>query len=138
MVKADTFWPLVAVLSPDRVAGRACVYYATVKSGSCRGAASVRPSTRLRPCLPGSPVRATIPYEPEREANSSSAERIRHEEQKTARQGMVDSRALVVVGPGGRFARMIPRFNQVDPRPTKRLVAGIGQVTPAGGARSEK
>lgn len=45
--------------------------------------------------------------------------------------GMVDSRAVIVVGPDGRVAKVIPRFNQVDPAAYEELAAVIDEVTPA-------
>ena len=44
--------------------------------------------------------------------------------------GMVGSRAVIVVGPDGRVARVIPRFNQVDPAAYEELAAAIDEVTP--------
>jgi peroxiredoxin Q/BCP len=44
--------------------------------------------------------------------------------------GMVGSRAVVVVGPDGRIAEVIPRFNQVDPGAYAQLKAAIDRVTP--------
>ena len=43
---------------------------------------------------------------------------------------MVDSRAVIVVGPDGRVAGVIPRFNQVDPAAYEELAAIIDEVTP--------
>jgi len=42
----------------------------------------------------------------------------------------VDSRAVIVVGPDGRVAGVIPRFNQVDPTAYEELGAIIDEVTP--------
>ena len=44
--------------------------------------------------------------------------------------GMVDSRAVIVVGPDGRVAKVIPQFNQVDPAAYDELAAAIDEVTP--------
>ena len=44
--------------------------------------------------------------------------------------GMVGSRAVIVVGPDGRVAGVIPRFNQVDPAAYEELAAVIDEVTP--------
>jgi len=46
--------------------------------------------------------------------------------------GTVGSRAVVVVGPDGRIAGVIPRFNQVDPTAYSDLGAIIDRVTPEG------
>ena len=43
---------------------------------------------------------------------------------------MVDSRAVIVVGPDGRIAGVIPRFRQVDPTAYEELGAIIDEVTP--------
>jgi peroxiredoxin len=43
---------------------------------------------------------------------------------------MVDSRAVIVVGPDGRIAGVIPRFNQVDPAAYEELAEIIDGVTP--------
>ena len=43
---------------------------------------------------------------------------------------MVDSRAVIVVGPDGRVAGVIPRFNQVDPAAYEELSGIIDEVTP--------
>ena len=43
---------------------------------------------------------------------------------------MVDSRAVIVVGPDGRVAGVIPQFNQVDPAAYEELSAIIDRVTP--------
>ena len=49
--------------------------------------------------------------------------------------GGVGSRAVVVVGPDGKIAEVIPQFNQVDPMAYEALKAVIDRVTPesAGG-----
>ena len=44
--------------------------------------------------------------------------------------GMVGSRAVIVVDPEGRIAEVIPRFNQVDPAAYDQLKAAIDRVTP--------
>ena len=44
--------------------------------------------------------------------------------------GMVGSRAVVVVGPDGRVAKVIPSFNQVDPAAYDELATVIDEVTP--------
>ncbi|MBT8395378.1 MAG: redoxin domain-containing protein [Gemmatimonadetes bacterium] len=44
--------------------------------------------------------------------------------------GMVGSRAVVVVDPEGRIAEVIPRFNQVDPGAYTQLKSAIDRVTP--------
>ena len=43
---------------------------------------------------------------------------------------MVNSRAVIVIGPNGRIAGVIPRFNQVDPAAYEELAAIIDDVTP--------
>ncbi len=43
---------------------------------------------------------------------------------------MVDSRAVVVVGPDGRVAGVIPQFNQVDPAAYDELARIVDEVTP--------
>ena len=43
---------------------------------------------------------------------------------------MVNSRAVIVIGPDGRIAGVIPRFNQVDPAAYEELAAIIDDVTP--------
>lgn len=43
---------------------------------------------------------------------------------------MVDSRAVIVVGPDGRIAGVIPQFNQVDPAAYDELAAIVDRVTP--------
>ena len=43
---------------------------------------------------------------------------------------MVDSRAVIVVGPDGRVAGVIPSFNQVDPAAYEELASIIDEVTP--------
>jgi peroxiredoxin len=44
--------------------------------------------------------------------------------------GMVGSRAVIVVGPDGRIAHVMPRFNQVDLAAYEELAAAIDRVTP--------
>ena len=44
--------------------------------------------------------------------------------------GMVGSRAVIVVDPEGRVAEVIPRFNQVDPGAYSQLKDAIDRVTP--------
>jgi len=44
--------------------------------------------------------------------------------------GVVGSRAVVVVDPEGRIAHVIPSFNQVDPAAYQELKAAIDRVTP--------
>jgi len=44
--------------------------------------------------------------------------------------GMVGSRAVIVVDPEGRIAEVIPQFNQVDPAAYQQLKAAIDRVTP--------
>ena len=44
--------------------------------------------------------------------------------------GMVGSRTVIVVGPDGRIAEVIPTFNQVDPQAYDGLKAAIDRVTP--------
>ena len=44
--------------------------------------------------------------------------------------GVAGSRAVIVVGPDGRIAHVIPRFNQVDPAAYEELAAAIDRVTP--------
>jgi len=44
--------------------------------------------------------------------------------------GMVGSRAVIVVDPEGQIAEVIPRFNQVDPGAYAQLKAAIDRVTP--------
>ena len=44
--------------------------------------------------------------------------------------GMVGSRAVVVVDPQGRIAEIIPRFNQVDPGAYEQLRTAVDRVTP--------
>ncbi len=46
--------------------------------------------------------------------------------------GSVGSRAVIVVGPDGRIAHVMPRFNQVDPAAYQELKAAIDRVTPEG------
>jgi peroxiredoxin len=43
---------------------------------------------------------------------------------------MVDSRAVVVVGPDGRIAGVIPQFNQADPMAYEQLGRMVDAVTP--------
>jgi len=43
---------------------------------------------------------------------------------------MVDSRAVIVVGPDGRIAGVIPAFNQNDPMAYEELGAIVDRVTP--------
>ena len=43
---------------------------------------------------------------------------------------MVDSRSVIVVGPDGRIAGVIPQFRQVDPQAYEELGAMIDAVTP--------
>jgi peroxiredoxin len=43
---------------------------------------------------------------------------------------MVDSRAVIVIGPDGQIAGVIPRFNQVDPAAYEELATIIDDVTP--------
>ena len=50
--------------------------------------------------------------------------------------GMVGSRAVIVVGPDGRVAKVIPQFNQVDPEAYSELAAVIDEVTPEAEAGS--
>jgi peroxiredoxin len=45
--------------------------------------------------------------------------------------GSVQSRSVIVVGPDGRIAGVIPSFNQVDPQAYQELGAIIDRVTPA-------
>ena len=47
---------------------------------------------------------------------------------------MVDSRSVIVVGPDGRIAGVIPQFRQVDPQAYEELGAMIDAVTPEPGA----
>jgi len=42
----------------------------------------------------------------------------------------VDSRAVIVVGPDGRVAGVIPKFNQVDPAAYEELASMVDAVTP--------
>jgi peroxiredoxin len=44
--------------------------------------------------------------------------------------GMVDSRSVIVVGPDGRIAGVIPQFSQVDPAAYDELAAMVDEVTP--------
>lgn len=43
---------------------------------------------------------------------------------------MVESRAVIVVGPDGTIAGVMPEFNQVDPAAYEELGAIIDEVTP--------
>lgn len=43
---------------------------------------------------------------------------------------MVDSRAVIVVGPDGRIAGVIPQFNQNDPLAYEELAEIVDEVTP--------
>jgi peroxiredoxin Q/BCP len=42
--------------------------------------------------------------------------------------GMVRSRAVIVVGPDGRIAHVIPRFNQVDPAAYEERKTALDRV----------
>ena len=44
--------------------------------------------------------------------------------------GMVGSRAVIVVDPEGRVAHVMPTFNQVDPAAYEELAEVIDRVTP--------
>ena len=44
--------------------------------------------------------------------------------------GMVGSRAVIVVGPDGRIAHVMPTFLQTDPAAYEELAAAIDRVTP--------
>ena len=44
--------------------------------------------------------------------------------------GMVGSRAVIVIGPDGRVAKVIPQFRQTDPTAYEELAAAIDEVTP--------
>ena len=44
--------------------------------------------------------------------------------------GMVGSRTVIVVGPDGRIAHVMPRFSQVDPAAYEELGDAIDRVTP--------
>ena len=44
--------------------------------------------------------------------------------------GMVDSRAVIVIDPEGRIAGVIPQFRQVDPTAYEELQEVIDRVTP--------
>ena len=44
--------------------------------------------------------------------------------------GMVGSRAVIVIGPDGRVAKVIPQFRQTDPTAYEELAAVIDEVTP--------
>lgn len=50
--------------------------------------------------------------------------------------GMVGSRAVVVIGPDGRVAHVMERFNQNDPTAYDELAQAIDEATPAGGLPS--
>ena len=43
---------------------------------------------------------------------------------------MADSRSVIVVGPDGRVAGVIPQFNQADPTAYEELGAIVDRVTP--------
>ncbi|MDP2956906.1 MAG: redoxin domain-containing protein [Longimicrobiales bacterium] len=43
----------------------------------------------------------------------------------------VDSRAVIVVGPDGRIAGVIPQFRQTDPTAYEELAGIVDRVTPA-------
>ena len=43
---------------------------------------------------------------------------------------MVDSRSVIVVGPDGRIAGVIPQFRQVDPQAYEELAEIVDRVTP--------
>lgn len=43
---------------------------------------------------------------------------------------MVDSRAVIVVGPDGRIAHVMPSFNQNDPTAYEELAEVVDRVTP--------
>ena len=43
---------------------------------------------------------------------------------------MVDSRAVIVLGPDGRIAGVIPQFRQTDPTAYDELAAIVDRVTP--------
>ena len=43
---------------------------------------------------------------------------------------MVDARSVIVLGPDGRIAGVIPQFNQVDPVAYEELAGYIDAVTP--------
>lgn len=44
--------------------------------------------------------------------------------------GTVGARTVIVVGPDGRIAEVIPSFNQVDPQAYEQLKEAIDRVTP--------
>lgn len=44
--------------------------------------------------------------------------------------GIAGSRAVIVIGPDGRIAHVIPAFRQVDPEAYEELGAAIDRVTP--------
>ena len=43
---------------------------------------------------------------------------------------MVGSRAVIVIGPDGQVAKVIPQFRQTDPTAYEELAAAIDEVTP--------
>lgn len=43
---------------------------------------------------------------------------------------MIDSRSVIIVGPDGRIAGVIPQFRQVDPQAYDELAEIIDRVTP--------
>ena len=43
---------------------------------------------------------------------------------------MVDSRAVIVVGPDGKIAGVIPQFRQTDPTAYEELASIVDRVTP--------
>jgi peroxiredoxin len=45
-------------------------------------------------------------------------------------EGMVGGRSVIVVGPDGRIAGVMPQFNQVDPTAYEELAGYIDEVTP--------
>ncbi len=45
--------------------------------------------------------------------------------------GVVQDRSVIVIGPDGRIAGTIQKFNQVDPAAYKQLAQMIDSVTPA-------
>ena len=44
--------------------------------------------------------------------------------------GMVGSRAVIVVGPDGRIAHVMPRFNQADPLAYESLAEVVDRLSP--------
>ena len=44
--------------------------------------------------------------------------------------GMPGARSVIVVGPDGRIAEVIPSFNQVDPMAYEHLAEVIDEITP--------